>query len=491
MLPSKQDVDEAVRLIRSGGAATALPRLRSWASGASSFGPVHGLYLEALIALGRREEAIEALETAVAAGPETADAYDALAFFAMQLDRHELSNHLYRRTTELRPDDAQFWYNYATSERSLGRLSHALEACERAIALDSRMRPAILLRSELARATPERNNVEDLRARIARDPQASDAMFLSYALGKELHELGLFDEAFAAFERGAAARRQSLRYDVAMDEEKMRRIAAAFGSAPRLSEHEPIGRHIFIIGLPRSGTTLTERILGGLPGVRSNNETNNFSSALLRHAPATGGDVFERAAKADFAAVAGDYEALAGGSDHPGPIIEKLPFNYLYVGAILQAFPRTPIVWVRRDPIDSCFAMFRTLFGAAYPFSYDFDELARYYAAYDRLMRHWTALFGERLIRVDYERLVAEPGTVGPWLAERCGLRWHDGALDIAQNRTASLTASAAQVRGGIYTSSSGIWRNYGTHLAPLRERLIANGIAPGSAEADAPAQLS
>ena len=84
----------------------------------------------------------------------------------------------------------------------------------------------------------------------------------------------------------------------------------------------------------------------------------------------------------------------------------------------------------------------------------------------------------ERLIRVDYERLVAEPGTVAPWLADRCGLPWRDSALDIAQNSAASLTASAAQVRGGIYTSSSGIWRNYGTHLAPLREKLIANGIA-------------
>ena len=187
--------------------------------------------------------------------------------------------------------------------------------------------------------------------------------------------------------------------------------------------------------------------------------------------------MFERTAKADFAAVAREYEDLAGGDDHHGPIIEKLPFNYLYVGAILRAFPQTPIVWVRRDPVDSCFAMFRTLFGAAYPFSYDFDELARYYAAYDRLMRHWTALFGERLIRVDYERLVAEPGTAAPWLADRCGLPWRESALDISRNSSASLTASAAQVRGGIYTSSSGISRNYGKHLDPLREKLIANGI--------------
>jgi tetratricopeptide (TPR) repeat protein len=481
MLPSKRELDEAARLVRGGRAAAVLPHLQSWASEAAIVGPIHSLYLEALIALGRRRGAIEALEAAIAIGAESADAYDALAFFAMRLDRHALSNGLYRRATELEPDDAQFWYNYATSERSLGRLPEALGACERAIAINQHMRPAILLRSELARATPERNNIEDLQSRIARHPHHSDTMFLSYALGKELHELGRYDEAFSAFVHGAKARRQSLSYDVATDEDKLRRIASAFGSAAATARREPVDRHIFIIGLPRSGTTLTERILGGLPGVRSNNETNNFSSALLGHTPLTGGDIFERTAKADFAAVASEYEMLAGGDEFSGAIIEKLPFNYLYVGAIMRAFPHTPVVWVRRDPIDSCFAMFRTLFGAAYPFSYDFDELARYYAAYDRLMRHWTALYGERLIRVDYEELVAAPDRIAPRLAERCGLRWQDSALDIARNSSVSLTASASQVRGEIYTSSSGIWRRYGDHLGPLKDRLAAHGIPSGA----------
>lgn len=481
MVPSKSELDGVIRLVRNGRAAVALPDLESWTKTASGFGPVQSIYLEALISIGRRQEAIAALNAAIADIPDTPDAHDALAFFAMQLDQHTLSNQLYRRTTELQPKDAQFWYNFATSERSLGRLQCALNACSRAIAIDPQMRPAVLLRSELMRATPERNNVDDLRTRIARDPQSAETMFLSYALGKELHELGLFDEAFAAFHRGARARRQSLKYDVAMDEEKMRLIAAAFEDAVRPPDHGSPDRHIFIVGLPRSGTTLTERILGGLPGVRSNNETNNFSSALLRHASATGENIFVKAANADFAAVAREYESLADWEDRPGAIIEKLPFNYLYVGAILNALPRAPIVWVRRDPIDSCFAMFRTLFGAAYPFSYDFDELARYYAAYDRLMRHWTELFGRRLICVDYEDLVADPAAIAPALAERCGLRWSDTALDIAQNRTASLTASAAQVREGIYTGSSGIWRSYAAHLAPLKEGLIANGITVSS----------
>lgn len=479
MPPTPSELNEAVRLIRSGQAKTVLPRLSSWTRLAGSVGQAHCLRLEVLLALGRRQEAADALREAAELGSEDADANDALAFFAMRLDQHELSNSLYRKAADLKPGDAQFWYNYATSERGLGRLSAALDACNRAIAIAPDMRPAILLRSELGRATNERNNVEDLQTRIAERPHDGDTMFLSYALGKELHELGRYDEAFGAFARGATARRRSLKYDVAADEEKLRLIADAFSTASDMP-HAKAGhdRFIFIVGLPRSGTTLTERILGGLPGVRSNNETNNFSTALLSHSPSVGGNIFDRAARADFSAVAAEYRVLAGGEEFPGAIIEKLPFNYLYIGAILRAFPTAPLIWVRRDPLDSCFAMFRTLFGAAYPFSYDFEELARYYAAYDRLMRHWTTLYGDRLIAVDYETLVAAPAEQAPRLAQRCGLDWRISALDIRKNQSVSLTASAAQVRDGIYTSSAGIWRSYGEHLAPLRDALERHGIA-------------
>jgi hypothetical protein len=222
---------------------------------------------------------------------------------------------------------------------------------------------------------------------------------------------------------------------------------------------------------------LTERIVGGLSGVRSNNETNNFSTALLRSSPSAGRDIFERAAGADYEKVAQEYDALAAADGFTGKIIEKLPFNYLYVGAILKAFPSTPIIWVRRNPIDSCFAMFRTLFGAAYPFSYDFEDLARYYAAYSRLMDHWIRIYPNQITTVDYEELVASPDAVGRRLADSCGLTWRSDAIDIAQNKSASLTASAAQVRSGIYSSSSGLWRKYREHLRPLVDHLEANGI--------------
>lgn len=477
------DFGEALRLIRSGNAARALPLLRAITERATAVGPAHALYLETLVAVGERREALSALEGARRLPATSADALDALAFFALKLDQHQTSNLLYQEAVEREPDDARLWYNLASSERSLGRLSSAAQCCNRALVLDPEMRAAVHLRSEVTRATHAANHIEDLRARLQHAADDAGRASLLYALGKELHELGAYDEAFVAFSEGAGARRRMLRYDIAQDEHKLRRIAETF-SVPGSVRSGPgrVDRHIFIVGLPRSGTTLTERIIGGLDGVRSNNETNNFSTALMRNTVAGNDDVFARAARADFPAVAREYEALAIHDGFAGSVIEKLPFNYLYIGAILRAFPDAPIICVRRNAVDSCFAMYRTLFMDAYPFSYSFEELARYYAAYAKLMAHWGQLYGDRLTTVDYETLVARPDVIGPDLASRCGLPWTDDAIDITRNASVSLTASASQVREGIHLSSSGIWRKYETHLQALVELLMRAGVDLGAA---------
>jgi hypothetical protein len=132
---------------------------------------------------------------------------------------------------------------------------------------------------------------------------------------------------------------------------------------------------------------------------------------------------------------------------------------------------------VRRTPLDSCFAMFRTLFGDAYPFTYDWDELARYYAAYDRLVAHWRSVLGDALYEIVYEDLVREPQHVGAAVAARCELVWSPAALEIQKNQSVSLTASAAQVRRPVYGSSSGRWRRYRRHLAPLIAALRRCGV--------------
>lgn len=208
------------------------------------------------------------------------------------------------------------------------------------------------------------------------------------------------------------------------------RIAEVFPSAPpgRFSPPPAAVNHVFIVGLPRSGTTLLERILTGHRGVRSNGETDNFSRALL--------------------------------------------------GAIHRALPQATLLHAHRNPLDSCFAMFRTLFGEAYPFSYDFQDLARYYAAYQRLMQHWRNLLGERLSDVSYEKLVRDPANTGARVASLCGMTWDPAAVGVEKNAAVSWTASAAQVCRPIYGTSSGRWRRYRSQLRPLIAALRAQGVA-------------
>ena len=449
--------------------------------------PEHGFLAAVLLKLGRVEDAGQVIVRAAALATGVADAYDALAFVSMALGQHDRANALYRRATQVAPLEPRFWYNLACSERSLGRLADAEAACDQAIALDARQYPSYLLRAELRVQLPEANHIAELEAQLARpDADYRARVFLGYALGKELDDVGRFDEAFHWFATAAGARRSRLAYEVATDERKLARIAEAYprgllASSPSQAKAAQraveSSRYVFIVGLPRSGTTLTERILTGLPGARSNGETDNFSRALLA-ASRGAGDVFERAAAADPGEVAAGYARLADPGVAAVRIIEKLPLNYLYVGAIQRALPEATILLVSRSPLDCCFAMYRTLFAAGYPFSYDLAELGRFYAAYQGLMNHWRSSLGERLHEIVYEELVREPRRVGAAIARHCGLAWDEAAIEIQNNRSVSLTASAAQVRRPIYGSSSGRWRHYRKHLGVLIDTLRAHAVA-------------
>jgi tetratricopeptide (TPR) repeat protein len=451
--------------------------------------PVHGLLAMILLQLGERQAAESVIGHAESLPNGVADGYDALAFISLQLGLHERSNALYRRATAVTPNEARYWYNLATSERSFGRLTEAEAACQRAIAVNAASYQSYLLRSELCVQTTSSNHVEELlRLLSARALDDRGRMFLSYAVAKELDDLGRYEEAFRWFCTGAVTRRRHLSYDVAIDEDKFARIATTF--TPELvrstaADANASAGYVFVIGLPRSGTTLVERILTGHASVRSNGETDHFATALLgRLIPAPGApaprvpdDVFARAASADPAAVGARYAALAGVAAPGEKVVEKLPMNYLYLGAIHRTLPGAHLVIVRRDPLDSCFAMYRTLFASAYPFSYDLRELARYYAAYARLVEHWRRCIGEALIEVQYERLVAQPSVVGAALATACGVGWDPRALAVERHTGVSLTASAAQVRRPIYGTSSGRWRHYRGALAPLVSALRESGV--------------
>jgi tetratricopeptide (TPR) repeat protein len=484
MMAEQKSSDPAVRayqLMCSGNLLAALPLAEQAVAGQHICLPVHGMLATLLLQLGRATDAEAVVAQALEFRQGSPDAYDALAHVSMLLGSHGRSNALYRRAVDLAPHDPRFWYNLASSERSFGRLVEAEAACDKAIALNREQYAAYLLRSELRVQSDQQNHIAELKSQLSAPNLSERArVLLGYALAKELDDLRQYDEAFHWFSEAARSRRKQLKYEVALDERKLQRIREVF---PKQAVRPSFGdsesqRFVFIIGLPRSGTTLLEHILTGLPGVRSSGETENFSRALMAAAPSAGGDVFSCAAAAPPNVVAANYARFANATSTHEMIIEKLPMNYLYLGAIRNALPQAKLLLVRRAPIDSCFAMYRTLFGVAYPFSYDFEDLARYYAAYDWLVAHWRDSFGEAMHEVEYEELVKSPAFVGAGVARYCGLDWQDQAVDVHKSASVSYTASAAQIRRPIYGSSSGRWRHYRKHLEPLVSALRRQRVA-------------
>ena len=440
----------------------------------------HVKHVQALVADGSKALAQAVLLAAVRLPGDDIAVLEALAFQAFGLGVHAVAREFYRRTTVARPGDATCWYNLASAERTLGQLEAAEQACDRALQRDPGLAAAALLRSELRRQSAEANHVDQLRQWLARTPVGPAAIALNYALGKELDDLADYDAAFACFARGAALRRAGLAYDVAQDLWKLQRIRETFGQA-RLNAApglEPAAFG-FIVGMPRSGTTLIERVLTGSAAATSNGETDNLLRALMEGSPQAVPDIFERIAAADPASVVQRYRALAGARDEGEIVLEKLPLNYLYAGAIRLTLPSARILLLQRTPADNCLAMFTTLFGSGYPFSYDLADLARYFIGYQALIAHWQTVMPDQIQAVSYDAFVADPEPAGQRIAAHMGVPWDPALLKVEANQGSTATASAAQVRKPIYTASSGRWRNYARHLVPLTNALEDAGIAP------------
>ncbi len=342
---------------------------------------------------------------------------------------------------------------------------------------------ALANRATLRRWNSADNHVAALRAALGgAGDEASIA--LNYALAKELEDLGAWDESFAALARGAGLRRARLAYrvdaDVAIMGEIARRFdaaALASASAPRLDVPGPI----FVLGLPRSGTTLVDRILSSHSAVESLGELPDVAMALMETTPRHDDRLafVAAAARADPAPLrARILQRLAGWEPSRPLVIDKTPVNFLYVGLIVRALPAARIVHVRRDPLDVGYALYKTLFQTGCPYSYDLADIGRYIGAYRRLMAHWRALLPGRMIEVDYEALVDDLPGEARRLVAGCGLAWEDACEAFHLNRQPSSTASAAQVRRPLYRDSLGLWRRYEAGLERLRRTLVTEGVA-------------
>ncbi len=440
-----------------------------------------------LVALGHLPEACRSAMTAqehAAADPVTWDAIGGVFNLARDYDRALAA---YDKAVSLAPHDPHFLFNRAAVLRFVGQLTAAERDYDRVIALRPDDYEAYKNRADLRVQTAEQNHTAELE-RLLAQPIARwpGEVQLRYALAKEYEDLGEYQRSFQHLERGARLRRQHMNYDLATDVATVDWIMAAFPGAPpppdpQASDESPV----FIVGLPRSGTTLVDRILGGHSGLTSAGELDDFAMALVdavqRRAAGTRlprQALVAGSASVDFPALGRDYLARARRAGVTAPrFTDKMPLNYLYCGLILRALPRARIVHVTRHPMAVGYAMYKMLFAGGYPFSYDLDEIAQIYIAYRRLMAHWSATLPGAIHEIRYESLVADLAGQARDLLAFCGLPWEESCVQFHRNPTATTTASASQVRREIYASSVAQWRHYAPWLEPLRARLEAAGL--------------
>ena len=403
---------------------------------------------------------------------------------------HEKALTIYEAAERMYSGSADVFRGLASVYRFLGRINDAEAACDRAIELDPRDYETAGLRSSLRKQTPEDNHVPELLAMAdAGIRNWRGEVHVCYALAKEHEDLGEFDASFTWLSKGARIKRQHTKYDLDDDVSIFAALKEAFPAesvASRTGSGHDSDEPIFVLGMPRTGSTLVERIISSHSRVQNAGELSTLSIEMVRMVnERCRGRIVHRLELPGLAAALPMKELAQRYLDGVAPVrdgsprfVDKLPLNSLNVGLIHGALPNAKIVHVLRDPMDSCYAIYKYLFKHGYPFSYDLSELACYYSHYLELMDHWREVLPRgRMYEVHYEDVVTDLPGEARKLIDHLGLDWEPGCENFHSSQHASTTGSASQVRQPVYRSSIGKWKNYGKQLAPLAEALSARGV--------------
>ncbi|WP_262693641.1 tetratricopeptide repeat-containing sulfotransferase family protein [Kordiimonas aquimaris] len=401
------------------------------------------------------------------------------------LGEHEKAHSWFLKAHMAEPKSSTYGVNRANAESFLGHTHDAMNTIE-AVLEDHPSNPqAHWIRAGLSKATnsDHANTMSNIAAQQAKQPHA--AAFLYYGAGKEYEDIEDWPRAFDAFNRGAAAKRKTINYDEAEEERIFGVLAKKCTQEWMQSNDSDIksSAPIFIIGQPRTGTTLIERIITSHSDVASAGELQQFYLAIRRISniatPARNtAALMESAVSIDPGKLGSAY--VTGTRNHAqkaAHFVDKMPANYLYAPLIARALPQAKFIHVMRGPMDSCFASFKQLFADAYPHSYNLEEMARHHVRYRRIMDQWQDVLGEQMINISYEETVQNLEDTARRLISFLDLPWQDDCLNFHQQKSAVSTASAVQVREPAHTRSVGRWRHYESELQPMTKIIKAAGL--------------
>ena len=424
--------------------------------------------------IGRPAEALELLDDLVRDQPETIGSTTGRAATLGRLGDFEEAIRLYEAALAKAPRQPAVWLSYGHMLKTIGRQSDGIQAYRKAIELKPTLGEAWWSLANLKTVRFDSADIEAMEAALL-DPELrpDDRFHLDFALGKAMHDFGRHKEAFDHYSAGNALRLKFHPFDEA-------KLAARVQRSIDLFTAEELARGggceapdpIFIVGLPRAGSTLVEQILASHPLVEGTSELPDIP-ALARERRGYPDYVAELTAdeRRDLGERYLARAAVQRRTDRPF-FVDKLPNNWVFVPFILQILPKAKIIDARRHPLGCCFSNFRQHFARGQDFTYDLATLGRYYAEYVRLLGHVDAVMPGRVHRVHYERMVEDTESEVRALLDHCGLEFDPACLAFYETERAVRTASSEQVRRPIYRDATEEWRPYEQYLGELKEAL-------------------
>jgi tetratricopeptide (TPR) repeat protein len=441
-----------------------------------------------LSALERPREAFEAAASALALAPVDALTLDTIGVVMTHAGAHTEALDPFHRAVARDAHRAAYRYNLGAALQFVGDLVGAEAQFRQALRLDPNHYRAWSSLAQVARAPLTPTDIATLTLALEDPTIDADAeLHLRHALAKQHEDEGRYSEAFRELVRGKHRKAATLGYDLAGDR-------ALFAAAERLSDtlatvsgsgcesREPI----FIVGMPRTGTTLVERILSSHPQVLSVGELTNFGLELKRATATSSNRVLdagtlEAAGRSDLAALGAAYvESTRPRTGRTARFIDKMPLNFFYAPLIQRALPNAKVICLRRNPLDTCLSNYRQLFATGfsyYNYAYDLLDTGRYYAAFDRFIARWRATNPKNFLEIRYEDVVDRTEHEARLLVDFCDLPWDPQCLKFQENAAPVATASSAQVRQPIYRAGLERWRHYEREVEPLRALLADAGV--------------
>lgn len=439
---------------------------------------------QCLRALGRRSEMLEAIRAAADGAGEDARILEAIGDLLFGIGEFEAGAGVLDRAVKVAPDSMALLSKRSEFLRSLGRLEAAERDYETVLQRVPGA-PGVLLRLvELRRQTRQSNRLLTLeKALMAVRPCSREAAILHFALAKSYEDLDEHLRSWHHLTLGNRFERARIQYDPCVNQVLVERIIGTFPEVEGVWQDTTLERPIFIVGLPRTGTTLVERIISAHSEVHPAGELTAFSAAVvmaIRRRPS--GRVasrFEVSSPVEPALIARGYLANAQLIRGEKPrFCDKHPLNFFHCALILRAFPKARIVHLTRHPLGTCHAIYKSRFAmGALDCAYDLDDLGSFYVGYRKLMSHWHRVLPGRILDVAYEDVVTALEPTTRRLLEYLELPFEEACLVPHKNPAASTTASAVQVRQPVYDSSLQRWRHYAEQLAPLRAKFELAGI--------------